>query len=88
METIGKTTSVFNEQWPEHDEKALVKDEIELAVQFNGQVKYKINVSADADNKEIEDTAVNDPRAGAYTEGKNIVKVIVVKGRLVNIVVK
>ena len=87
-ETIGKTTSVFNEQWPEHDEKALVKDEIELAVQFNGQVKYKINVSADADNKEIEDTAVNDPRAGAYTEGKNIVKVIVVKGRLVNIVVK
>ncbi len=87
-ETIGKTTSVFNEQWPEHNEKALVKDEVELAVQFNGQVKFKINVSADANNKEIEDLAINDLRASAYTEGKNIVKVIVVKGRLVNIVVK
>ena len=85
---IGEKESIFKQSWPAYDEKALVKDEVELAVQFNGQIKYKINVPTDSDNKEIEEIVKDDPRSVQYMEGKNIVKVIVVKGRLVNIVVK
>ncbi len=87
-EAMGEKDSIFNQSWPTYDEKALVKDEVELAVQFNGQIKFKVNVPTDSDNKEIEDIVKNDTRSAQYLEGKNIVKVIVVKGRLVNIVVK
>ena len=87
-EMLGNTTSIFNEPWPVHDDKALIKDEVELAVQFNGQIKYRINVPSDADNKAIEELAVNDERSKPYLKDKTIVKVIVVKNRLVNIVVK
>lgn len=87
-EKIGEATFMFSQSWPQHDDKALIQDEVELAVQFNGQIKFKINVPSDADNKEIEELAKNDPRSIDYMEGKSIVKVIVVKGRLVNIVVK
>lgn len=87
-EVMGYEYSVFNQAWPSYDEKALVRDEIEMAVQINGQVKYKINVPRDADDKQIEQAALNDERAAGYIGGRTVVKVIVVKGRLVNIVVK
>jgi len=87
-ERMGNPYSIFNEPWPVHDEKALVKDEVELAVQFNGQVKFRINVPSDADNKAIEEIALNDERSKPYLKDKTVVKVIVVKNRLVNIVVK
>ena len=87
-ETMGEKDFIFNQSWPTYDEKALVKDEVEIAVQFNGQIKFRINVPADAENKEIEEIVKNDPRSAQYLEGKNIVRIIVVKGRLVNIVVK
>jgi leucyl-tRNA synthetase len=87
-ETLGEKDSIFNQSWPVHDEKALVKDEVEIAVQFNGQIKFRMNVPTGSDNKEIEDIVKNDPRSAQYLEGKNIVRIIVVKGRLVNIVVK
>lgn len=85
---IGEKESIFNQCWPEYDEKALERDEVELAVQFNGQIKFRINVPANSDSKEIEEIAKNDPRSAQYLEGKHIIKAIVVKGRLVNIVVK
>jgi len=87
-ETMGEKDFIFNQSWPSYDEKALVKDEVEIAVQFNGQIKFRINVPTDADDKEIEEIVKNDPRASQYLEGKNIVRIIVVKGRLINIVVK
>jgi leucyl-tRNA synthetase len=87
-ERMGKTTSVFNAKWPEYDEKALEKDEVEIAIQFNGQIRFKLNVPANADNSEIEELVLSDERAKPYLEGKKVVKVIVVRGRLVNIVVK
>lgn len=87
-ELMGKPFSIFSAGWPEHDESALVRDEVELAVQFNGQIKFKINVPSSADNKEIEEIALKDSRSQTYLEGKSVAKVIVVKGRLVNIVVK
>jgi len=87
-EVLGYEYSIFNQPWPAYDEKALVRDEIEMAVQINGQVKYKINVPRDADDKQIEEAALTDERAAGYIGGKSIVKVIVVKGRLINIVVR
>lgn len=87
-EMLGHSSFIFNEKWPEYDEKAIVRDEVEIAVQFNGQIRYKINVPTSADNKAIEEIVLGDERSKPYIEGKNIVKVIVVKGRLINIVVK
>ena len=84
----GNTTSVFNESFPEFDPKALVKDEIEIAIQVNGKIKNRINVASDLDEESIKTAALEDSAIKAATEGKNIVKVIVIKGRLVNIVVK
>jgi len=87
-EKMGYPYSVFNQKWPSYDPEALKRDTIELAVQINGQVKYKIEVPTSADSKEIEETALNDEKAAVYLKDREIVKVIVVKGRLVNIVVK
>ena len=75
-------------RWPVADPAAMVKDEVELAVQFNGQVKYKILVPATAGNEDIQAVALQDPKAAQYLDGRQIVKVVVVKGRLVNVVVK
>lgn len=85
---FGNTTSVFNESFPKFDPKALVKDEVEIAVQVNGKIKAKINVASDLDEEGIKTAALADENIVKNTEGKNIVKVIVIKGRLVNIVVK
>ncbi|MGG7097429.1 leucine--tRNA ligase [Clostridium sardiniense] len=85
---FGNTTSVFNESWPMFDPKALVKDEVEIAIQVNGKIKSKINVASDLDEEGIKTAALADENIVKNTEGKNIVKVIVIKGRLVNIVVK
>lgn len=85
---VGGEGSVHNQEWVTYDEKALVKDEIELVVQVNGKIKGKIVVGANLTDDEIKDIAVSDEKVKSFTDGKEIVKVIVVKGRLVNIVVK
>lgn len=84
----GNSTSVFNEAWPTFDPKALVKDEVEIAIQINGKIKNRINVASDLDEEGIKAATLNDDVIKQNTEGKTIVKVIVIKGRLVNIVVK
>ena len=80
--------SIFNEKWPEFNEKALILDEVELAVQVNGKIKAKINVSTKSSEDEIKEAALNAEEIKTATDGKHIVKVIVIKGRLVNIVAK
>lgn len=80
--------SVFNEKWPIFDPAALVKDEVEIAIQVNGKIKARINIPANLDNKTIETLALEDSSVKTATQGKTIIKVIVIKGRLVNIVVK
>ena len=87
-EILGGTDSVFNESYPEYDEKALVKDEVELAVQINSKVKGKIVVSKDASDDEIKEAAVKNEFVAKALDGKQIVKAIVVKGRLINLIVK
>jgi leucyl-tRNA synthetase len=80
--------SVFNVAWPSFDPNALVKDEVEIAIQVNGKIKTRINVPSDLDEEGIKAASLEDENIKAATEGKTIVKVIVIKGRLVNIVVK
>lgn len=87
-EQLGFKYSVFNEAWPTWDAAALVKDTVEIAVQVNGAIRCKLDVPSNADEKEIEGIALADEKVKLYVEGKEIKKVIVVKGRLVNIVVK
>ncbi|WP_026883869.1 leucine--tRNA ligase [Clostridium akagii] len=80
--------SIFNEKWPEFDPKALVKDEVEIAIQVNGKIKARFNIPANLDDTSIENAALEDSSVKIALEGKTILKIIVIKGRLVNIVVK
>lgn len=87
-EQLGYEYSIFNQPWPEFEDKALTRDTIEIAVQINGTVRGKIDISANAENSEAEAAALADDKIKQFLEGKEIKKVIVVKGRLVNIVAK
>lgn len=87
-EKLGYEYSVFNQKWPEWDEKALQRDVVEIAVQVNGKVRGRLEVPSKATDEEIEKLALSDKNVKAYVDGKEIKKVIVVKNRLVNIVVK
>ncbi|WP_201769249.1 leucine--tRNA ligase [Fervidicella metallireducens] len=87
-ERLGYSYSIFNESWPAFDEAALVKDIVEMAVQINGKVRGKVEVPSTADEKEIEKIALEDKKVKEYINGKEIKKVIVIKGRIINIVVK
>ncbi len=82
----GNKKSVFNEDFPAFDEKALVKDEIELAVQINSKVKAKILVPSDASEEEIKNIALNNEIIAKILENLTVKKVIVIKNRLVNII--
>ncbi|MED9901403.1 MAG: leucine--tRNA ligase [Eggerthellaceae bacterium] len=83
---LGHDTSVHEQPWPEFDLALAVADEVELAVQINGKVKTRITVAADVAEEAIRETALE--AVSKATEGKNVVKVIVIPDRLVNIVVK
>jgi len=83
---LGFAGELQDAQWPEVDEVALVQDEIELMLQVNGKLRGKIRVAADADRDTIEKAAIANPDAQRHVAGKTIRKVVVVPGRLVNIV--
>lgn len=85
---LGNEYSVFNTEWPKFDPALLVKDEVEIAIQVNGKIRNKIMVASGLDEESIKTTALEDAKIKEATDGKTIVKVIVIKGRLVNIVVK
>ena len=80
--------SVFKSGWPEYDPEAIIGDSIKIAVQINGKLRDTIEISAEADNESIENAAFKSPKVTKYTEGKQIIKKIHVKGRLLNIVIK
>jgi leucyl-tRNA synthetase len=84
---FGGETSVYDAGWPGWDEAALVQEEIELVLQVNGKVRGKINVPAQADESQLREWALSNERVLGYIEGKPVRKVIVVPGRLVNVVV-
>jgi leucyl-tRNA synthetase len=79
--------NIDTESWPIHDDAALTQDEVDIVVQVNGKLRGKITVAANADNATIEASALASPEAQRFMEGQTPKKVIVVKGKLVNIVV-
>lgn len=87
-EHLGEKEELYKMPWPKFDEKALVKDEIEIVVQVNGKVRDKMLVPKDIDRAGLEELARNSESAKEFTDGKEIVKIIAVPGRLVNIVCK
>lgn len=87
-QTLGQSSLLLDQTWPKVDESALVKDSLQIIVQVNGKLRSKIEVPASADKDEIEKTAINDENVKRFTDDKQVVKVIVVPGKLVNIVIK
>lgn len=85
---IDSQSRLIDQSWPEWDEEKTVDDMVEIAVQFNGKVRGKIVLAADATQDQARDAALNDEKLKSYMEGKNIIKVIYVPGRILNIVVK
>ena len=84
---FSHTNSAAYETWPAFDEALTRADEIEVPVQINGKLRGKITVPADTDGDTLQATALGDERIRSLLEGKQIRKVIVVPGKLVNIVV-
>jgi leucyl-tRNA synthetase len=85
---LGQPGLVLDVSWPNVDEAALVKDEVELMVQVNGKLRGKISVAKDADKDSILAAAKAEESVAKFVEGKELVKEILVPGRLVNLVVK
>ncbi len=85
---LGNTTSVCDSEWPEFCADYLVESTVKMPVQFNGKVRFTLEFPADANKDFIEKAALNAPEARKHLEGKQVVKTVVVPGRIINIVVK
>ncbi len=86
-EAIGNDTSIANARWPQYDLDAISASEVNIVVQVNGKVRSKLMVAAGTSDKEMEAAALADPRVKEFMQGKAPRKVIVVQGKLVNVVV-
>ncbi len=86
--SLGHENSVIDQAWPVADEAAMVKDEIQIIIQVNGKLRARIEVPADATREQIEQIAIADANVQRFTQDKTLVKIIVVPGKLVNMVVK
>ena len=85
---LGHDTTVCDAAWPTFDESYLKEDSVTLSVSFNGKTRFTLDFPADATREQIQDAALASEQAQKYLEGKTVVKVIVVPGRIVNIVIK
>lgn len=85
---LGNEQTVCDAQWPAYEEKYLEESEVQLAIAFNGKARFQKAFAANATNAEIEQAAMADERSVKFLEGKQVVKVIVVPKKIVNIVVK
>ncbi len=87
-EEAGYEYSIFNQQWPAFDPDALILDTVEIVLQINGKIRAHLEIPSSMDKKEIEEYILGNDEYAVHWEGKQIVKIIVVPGRLVNIVVR
>jgi leucyl-tRNA synthetase len=76
------------QKWPEYDPAKTVDTEVEMAVQVNGKLRSAVTVPTDSDEKTVLDAAMADEKVAKFMEGMEIVKTIVVKNKLVNIILK
>ncbi len=87
-EKAGLAYSVFNQPWPTFDEAALVRDTVEIVVQVNGAIKYRIDIPSDATEADVRAQVDADERTAPLLAGKQVVRFIYVRGRLANFVVR
>ena len=85
---LGHETTVCDAPWPTYDESYLKEDTQTLSVSFNGKTRFTLDFAADATKEAIQEATLASEQAQKYLEGKQVVKVIVVPGRIVNIVIK
>ena len=83
---VTLTGELAGQAWPEYEEAFLVEDEIEIVIQVNGKVRDKMTIPKDASNEEVENLALDRDKVKEFIDGKTVRKVIVVPGRLVNVV--
>jgi leucyl-tRNA synthetase len=86
-ENLGHKKSLFTEKWPEYDSGATTQDTITMIIQINGRVRSRVEIDAKLDAEEIKRIATQDATVNKWTKGKAPKKVIVVKGKLVNLVI-
>ena len=87
-EALGHDTTVCDAEWPKYDEKYLVESTVKMPVQFNGKVRFTLDLPADMQKEEVEKTALAAPESQKYLDGMTVVKTVVVPGRIINIVIK
>jgi leucyl-tRNA synthetase len=87
-EKLGHTGSIFNEAWPQSDPKALVREAVEIAVQVNGSIKYRLEIPTGSDRAHVESLIMAEPRTTQAIGDKSIIKFIYVPNRLVNLVIR
>ena len=85
---MGHDQTLAYEPWPTYDEEKTVNNVVEMGIQVNGKLRAKISVDKNADKEEIQNIALSQDNVKAHIEGKTIAKIIVVPGKIVNIVVK
>lgn len=84
----GYNTSVCDAKWPIYNEAYLAEDNVTMSISFNGKTRFTMNFPANADNAAIEKAVLADEQTAKYIDGKNIIKIIIVPKRIVNIVLK
>ncbi len=84
---LGNTTTICDAVWPEYNEEYLKESTVRMAVSFNGKARFTIDVPADLPSAEVEKAALENPAAAKWIEGKTVRKIIVVPGKIVNVVV-
>jgi len=84
---LGHQQAIIDCRWPEVDDSALVQESIQLVVQVNGKVRGRISVAADAGKEDIEAAASGDENVRKHVAGKPVRKIIIVPGKLVNVVI-
>lgn len=87
-EQLGQMGSVCDAPWPTYDERYLKESTIQLGVAFNGKRRFEMQFAADADGKTIEESVLHNEKSQRYLEGKQVMKVIIVPKRMVNVVLK
>jgi len=85
-EMLGYDETIQYAKWPEFDESAIVEEEIEVVFQVNGKIRAKMMARAGTDDETLRKMALENENVVKFTEGKTVRKVIVIKGRLVNVV--
>ena len=84
---MGEEGTVCDARWPQYDEKYLVENTVKYAVSFNGKTRFSIEVAADTSKEDVEKAALSAPGAEKWIAGKTPRKIIVVPGKIVNIVI-